>query len=172
MFSSSSSSDSSDSSAETSSGTQHNKKLQAVKKTRRRRVWEPKALAPWQRMLDKAEEVSGISNPDSIDGRYFRRRFRIPYAMFKALIKTILDDAWFPGDFEADGQGKICAVGIRGASLHVKVLSVLRILGRGVCFDELYDGSGLSESVLSTFYHRFTDIFCQRYQQSQYINID
>ena len=136
-----------------------------TKRTRRRRVCDLKANAPWQRMLDKAEESCGASNPDSIDGRYFRRRFRIPYAMFKALIKTMLDDAWFPGDYEADGQGKCCSVGIKGASLHVKVLSVLRVLGRGVCFDELYDGSGLSEAVLSTFYHRFLSIFCQRYQQ-------
>ncbi len=136
-----------------------------MKKTRRRRVWEPKANAPWQKMLDKAEAAKGVSDPDSIDGRYFRRRFRIPYSMFKALIKTILDDAWFPGDFEADGQGKRCSVGIRGASLQVKVLSVLRVLGRGVCFDELYDGSGLSESVLSTFYHRFLSVFCQRLGQ-------
>ena len=134
------------------------------KQTRRRRVWEPKTNAPWQRMLDKAEAVDGASAPDSIDGRYFRRRFRIPYEMFKALIKTMLDDNWFPGDFEADGKGRCCSVGIRGASLQVKVLSVLRVLGRGICFDELYDGSGLSESVLSTFYHRFLSIFCQRYQ--------
>jgi hypothetical protein len=137
------------------------------KQTRRRRVLEPKQNAPWQRMLDRAEAVDGASAPDSIDGRYFRRRFRIPFAMFKALIKTILDDAWFPGDFEADGQGKLCCVGIRGASLHVKVLSVLRVLGRGVCFDELYDGSGLSDSVLSTFYHRFLSAFCQRCQNLQ-----
>jgi hypothetical protein len=138
--------------------------LLKAKRTRRRRNLEPKSNAPWQRMLDRAEEPSGVSNPESIDGRYFRRRFRIPYEMFKALIKTMLDDNWFPGDFEADGKGRCCSVGIRGASLQVKVLSVLRVLGRGICFDELYDGSGLSESVLSTFYHRFLSIFCQRYQ--------
>jgi hypothetical protein len=176
MSSSSLSYDSDDetSSSSTSSGSQHeNSEAEGVigvmmikpKRTRLRRKLEAKANAPWQRMLDKAEEVNGASRPDSIDGRYFRRRFRIPYEMFKALIKTILDDAWFPGDFEADGKGKCCSVGIRGASLQVKVLSVLRVLGRGVCFDELYDGSGLSESVLSTFYHRFLSIFCQRYQQ-------
>ena len=132
---------------------------------RRRRDLEPKANAPWQRMLDRAEESSGVSDPDSIDGRYFRRRFRIPYKLFKALIEVMLADDWFPGDFEADGKGKFTALGIQGASLHVKVLSVLRVLGRGVCFDELYDGSGLSESVTSTFFHRFVGIFVSRCEQ-------
>jgi hypothetical protein len=114
-------------------------------------------------MLDKAEQINGASDPDSIDGRYFRRRFRVPYSMFKALIQVMLDDNWFPGDFEADGGGKCSVLGIKGASLHVKVLSVLRALGRGVCFDELYDGSGLSEAVTSTFFHRFVAVFVQRY---------
>ena len=107
--------------------------------------------------------VNGVSVPDSIDGRYFRRRFRIPYKMFQALIQVMLDDNWFPGDFEADGGGKCCKLGRKGASLHVKVLSVLRVLGRGVCFDELYDGSGLSESITSTFFHRFVAMFVERY---------
>jgi hypothetical protein len=114
-------------------------------------------------MLDKAEQSNGASDPDSIDGRYFRRRFRVPYSMFKALIQVMLDDNWFPGDFEADGGGKCSVLGIKGASLQVKVLSVFRALGRGVCFDELYDGSGLSEAVTSTFFHRFVAVFVQRY---------
>jgi hypothetical protein len=133
-----------------------------IKKTRRRRVLEPKANAPWQRMLDKAEEGNGVADPSSIDGRYFRRRFRIPYALFKTLIKVMLDDDWFPGDFEVDGRGKCCSVGIRGASLHVKVLSCLRVLGRGVCFDEAYDGSGLHETVICRFFHKFVDLFVTR----------
>ena len=136
--------------------------LKARGKKRRMRDLEPKANAPWQRMLDRAQERDGVSDPDSIDGRYFRRRFRIPFKMFQALIQVILDDNWFPGDFEADGAGKCCKLGIKGASLHVKVLSVLRVLGRGVCFDELYDGSGLSEAVTSTFFHRFVATFAER----------
>ena len=132
------------------------------KRTRRSRPHEPKANAPWQRMLDEAENPGGCADPNSIDGKYFRRRFRVPYSLFKAMIKVMLDDVWFPGDFEQDGQGKCCKVGRQGASLQVKVLSVLRVLGRGICFDEAYDGSGLSETVNSRFYHRFCSIFVQR----------
>jgi hypothetical protein len=138
-------------------------KLKPRGRKRRKRDLEPKSNAPWQRMLDKAEQSNGASDPDSIDGRYFRRRFRVPYSMFKALIQVMLDDNWFPGDFEADGGGKYSVLGIKGASLQVKVLSVFRALGRGVCFDELYDGSGLTEAVTSTFFHRFVAVFVQRY---------
>ena len=39
--------------------------------------------------------------------------------MFEAIVKIMIDDAWFPGDFEADGGGKRCKVGRKGASLQV-----------------------------------------------------
>lgn len=137
-------------------------KKRGEKRRRRSRQRELKANAPWQRMLDNAEKPGGCGDPNSIDGKYFRRRFRVPYALFKAIVQVILDDVWFPGDFEHDGQGKSCKAGRKGASLQVKVLSVLRVLGRGICFDEAYDGSGLSEIVNSRFFHRFCSIFVQR----------
>jgi hypothetical protein len=165
MFSSASSDSELNSSDESGSSSSDGEIVSLKQKGKRRmkRHMEPKSSAPWQRMLDRAEESNGVSVPDSIDGRYFRRRFRIPYKMFKALIQVMLDDNWFPGDFEADGAGKCCKLGKQGASLQVKVLSVLRVLGRGVCFDELYDGSGLSESITSTFFHRFVAMFVERY---------
>ncbi len=125
----------------------------------------PKSQAPWQIMLDDhAAGHTSISLEDTRDGRYFRRRFRIPFAMFEALIKTILEERWFSG-FESDGRGLLDATRDerrRGASLHVKVLSVLRILGRGNVFDECFDGSGCSESLIASFFHRFLDRFVAR----------
>ena len=84
-------------------------------------------------MLDKnAAGVGFIHDESTRDGMYFRRRFRIPFAMFQALIKTMIDERWFSG-FGPQGEGLLDATRnerMRGASLHVKVLSVLRILGR------------------------------------------
>jgi hypothetical protein len=105
---------------------------------------------------------NNVADELSADGRYFRRRFRLPYALFESLIKVMLDDNWFPSAYEANGRGKLDSCGIRGCSLQVKVLSVLRVLGRGVCFDELYDGSGCSESMMSRFFHEFLIIFNDR----------
>jgi hypothetical protein len=132
------------------------------KRKRRRRSLPPKSQAPWQLMLNNAQNPGGAADPTSIDGRYFRRRFRLPYDLFNALNQVMLADNWFPGEYEHDGQGNCDRMGIRGASIQVKHLSVLRVLGRGVCFDEMYDGSGLSESTLSRFFHRFTSIFASR----------
>jgi hypothetical protein len=79
-----------------------------------------------------AAGLCSIDDEATRDGMYFRRRFRIPFVMFQALIKTMIDECWFPG-FGPVGEGLLDATRterMRGASLHVKVLSVLRILGR------------------------------------------
>jgi hypothetical protein len=115
-----------------------------------------KENAPWHIMLSRAGQgINSVSDEHSADGKYFRRRFRVPYALFEALIQVMLDDNWFPAEYEDNGRGKLDSCGVRGCSLQVKVLSVLRVLGRGVCFDELYDGSGCSESMMSRFFHTF-----------------
>jgi hypothetical protein len=127
-----------------------------------RRVPVSKKDAPWQRMLDGCiNMVNTIQDEQSRDGRYFRRRFRMPYILFQALIKLILDEQWFTG-FGADGRGRKDCTGNLGASLHVKVLSVLRVLGRGVTFDECYDGSGCGEESTRSFFHLFVAQFAQR----------
>lgn len=45
----------------------------------------------------------------------------------------------------------------------MKVLSVLRILGRGGCFDNQYDGTGISEEALRVFFHDFCKFFSEQY---------
>jgi hypothetical protein len=67
--------------------------------------------------------------------------------------------------FDCEGRGSLDATKkevMRGASLHVKVLSCLRILGRGVVFDECFDGSGCGEATIQSFFHLFTQRFVSR----------
>lgn len=126
---------------------------------------KPKCEAPWQVMLDDAAAGrNSISKEETRDGMYFRRRFRVPYELFLALMTCILEERWFSG-FEDDGRGKLDATRDerrRGASLQVKVLSTLRILGRGNVFDECFDGSGCSESLIAAFFHDFLSRFVGR----------
>ena len=106
---------------------------------------------------DDAAGRNSISKEETRDGMYFRRRFRVPYVLFKALMTCILEERWFYG-YEDCGRGKLDATRDerrRGASLQVKVLSVFRILGRGSVFDEYFDGSGCSESLIAAFFHDF-----------------
>jgi hypothetical protein len=125
----------------------------------------PKSQAPWQLMLDEHEAgLNSISKEETRDGMYFRRRFRVPFAMFQSLITTMLVEVWFVG-YDERGRGSLDATRNetrRGASLQVKVLSVLRILGRGSVFDDVYDGSGCSESLIASFFHQFLDRFVGR----------
>jgi hypothetical protein len=83
---------------------------------------------------DHAKGRCTLHDESTRDGMYFRRRFRVPFVMFEALIKTMLEECWFSG-FGPRGEGSLDATKLelmRGASLQVKVLSVLRILGRCV----------------------------------------
>lgn len=114
--------------------------------------------APWQRMLDMNEKGGNtIDDEHSSDGKYFRRRFRMPFSLFKCLVAEMLRDKWFPG-FGPQGQGRVNAIKLesnRGASLQVLVLSSLRVLGRGTGFDECFDGSGCKEECIRVFFHKF-----------------
>jgi hypothetical protein len=125
----------------------------------------PKCEAPWARMLsNNLKGANNIHLPDSRDGRYFRRRFRIPFSLFRALTDCMIHEQWFIG-FDIYGNGLLDATKkevMRGASLHVKVLSALRILGRGNVFDECFDGSGCGESTIQQFFHLFTQRFVSR----------
>lgn len=125
--------------------------------------------APWQRMLDMNDKGgNSIHDEKSNDGKYFRRRFRMPYALFKVLIREILRDKWFQG-FGPNGEGRMGAIKLethRGASLQVMVLSVFRILGRGTAFDECYDGSGCREESIRVFFHNFCPKFVEKLMPS------
>ena len=125
--------------------------------------------APWQRMLDLNETGSNtIDDEKSADGRYFRRRFRMPFSLFKCLIAEMLHDKWFSG-FGPNGEGRMSAIQLesnRGASLQVMVLSCLRVLGRGTGFDECFDGSGCKEECIRVFFHKFCPMFVAKLMPS------
>jgi hypothetical protein len=116
-------------------------------------------------MLERhANGLNSIHDESTRDGKYFRRRFRIPFALYTELVQAMINEGWFAG-FGPNGEGMLDATKTekgRGASLWVKVLSVLRILGRGVVFDECFDGSGCSESMLQSFFHHFVQVFSSR----------
>ena len=121
-----------------------------------------KCDAPWQRMLDSNDAMlNSIHDESSRDGMYFRRRFRVPYSLFKDMVSAMLEEKWFP-KYGPNCEGPLDASKNRGASLQVKVLSVLRVLGRGVVFDECYDGSGCGEESIRVFFHSFVAVFSQR----------
>jgi hypothetical protein len=99
---------------------------------------------------DKAQ----LQNPESKESQTFRKRFRVPYPIFMMLVD------WTKGWYEkADGNGCInsCdAIGNRSIPTDLKVLAVLRILGRGLCLDDIEELSGISASTTRVFFHMWT----------------
>ena len=119
-----------------------------------------KERAPWHIMLSLAGKgINSIADENSPDGRYFRRRFRLPYALFEGLVQVMLADNWFPAEYESNGRGKVDRRGVRGCSLQVKFLSLLRVLGRVVCFDELFVGLECIEVMMSRIFPKFLKTF-------------
>jgi len=115
-------------------------------------------------LANNAKGLNMIHDPNSRDGKYFRRRFRVPYCLFQAMTSCMINEYWFTG-FDREGNGLLDATKkevMRGASLRVKVLSCLRILGRGVVFDECFDGSGCGESSIQSFFHLFNQRMVSR----------
>ena len=121
---------------------------------KRQRLWKPRKdyyeSAFWHIVANPSNQ-----DPQSFDGRCFRRRFRVPYSVFLQLV-----------DFaEALGFDRrpVDAAGKNGAPLEIKILAVLQLLGRGLCFDDVALTTNISEEVIRVFFHDFIDKFVHKY---------
>lgn len=119
----------------------------------RRRV-EPRPeydLHPWTMMLDKKDDLSDPTKPIS---KTFRNRFRVPYPIFTMLLEATKDHGWF-------GCGSADASGRPGIPVELKLLAVLRILGRGACYDDISELSSISTSSVGRILHEFCSNFAK-----------
>jgi len=78
-------------------------------------------------------------NPVTREGKLFRARFRVPYAIVE------LATEWFPPSYDAIGR-EYCPI-------TLKVLEVLRMLGRGAVVDDVVEGTGMNNETVRTFFH-------------------
>jgi hypothetical protein len=102
-----------------------------------------------------------IKDPKSDEGKLFRRRFRVPFPIFERLTQIAVELG-----FPLRPRG---ANGRRGVPLELKVLGVLRVLGRGTCFDGIQELSKASAEVMRTFFHKFCRLFSEKYF-AQYVH--
>ena len=79
-------------------------------------------------------------------GILFRQRFRVPYSMFCLVLGYA--ELWFP-------QADVNAAGIPACSTYLKVLGVLRVLGRAVCFDSVGECTNTHKEIHRVFFHKF-----------------
>ena len=96
-------------------------------------------LSPWG-LLIRSEE---IKVPGSYSDRLFRKRFRLPYALFVKFVKEAKDCNLF----EEVRSGKI--------AVEFKVMIGLRILGRDNCADDISEYLNIGESTINNIFKQF-----------------
>ena len=101
--------------------------------------WE----SAWGKMLiDPTLQV-----PGSDLRKTFFRRFRVPYVLYNRLV--VWAKSWC--------EKRLCdASGRNIVPTELKVLGYLRIVGRGVCFDDIQELSYISTSTMHRFFHTFS----------------
>jgi hypothetical protein len=107
----------------------------------------------WGRMLKNP----AIQDPTSRAGKLFRRRFRIPFPIFQKLLDIAREKRLF-------GHADENCTGQPAFSIELKLLGVLRILGRGWCFDDVAEGTNMSEETV----RRSFLAFCTNFVKSEY----
>ena len=105
---------------------------------------------PWMQMLQDAE----LRDPDSLIASSFRLRFRVPHPLFNYLM-----DLTRVGNYLS--RANTDCTGRPAIPLELKVLAVLRVLSRGVTFDDAAELSGMSMSTVQATMHRWTEAFAQ-----------
>ena len=105
----------------------------------------------WGRML--RDDVAELQDHTSAKAKIFRARFRLPYPVYLKLLEWV--KIWHEKNaHDASGRDRI--------PTELKLLGVLRVLGRSTCFDGITELSGISVSSMQTFFHKFTEWFTEK----------
>ncbi|CAM9609651.1 unnamed protein product, partial [Discosporangium mesarthrocarpum] len=86
----------------------------------------------------------------------FRRRFRLPFPFYKKLVEECKRERWFGRLGSAD------TVGHASIPVELKYLTVLKILCRGYCLDNIEMVSGIHEGTVQACFHTFSKNFAKR----------
>ena len=119
------------------------------------RRWEgrpPYEMSCWGRMLVHPRTRDPT---DRKGGVLFRTRFRVPFPLYERLVEMTRANGWFSEKNDAAGQ--------KCAPLELKILGVLRVLGRGYCFDGIEELSYISAEVNRVFFHSWCNYFSHKY---------
>jgi hypothetical protein len=111
----------------------------------------------WWAMLLKGE-CKVIGHPQN---KIFRRRFSIPFSMFKDIVAAAREWPHGKGNL---GDITVDCTGIEGVPLELKILGALRMSAKGCSFDAIAELSGMSISTMHTFYHAFWERFVANFR--------
>ena len=117
--------------------------VNAQKRTRNR---YPNNKSFWETQWGELITNENTYNPLSREGKTFRRRFRLPFPLFKYLVQICKEE----NVFESIYTSKILPI-------EAKVLGCLRILGRDACADDITEDTGniIGESTMHYVFKKF-----------------
>ena len=127
-------------------------KLPVKKRKRTRNEYVNWKFTGWWRMLQNPL----IKDETTKDGKRFRRRFRVPYPVFAWLVKQSEEHNFF-GIKDLNRKHRI--------PTELKVLAVLRILGRGNEADTIHEISCIGESTINSIFKTFLSNFVRHFEQ-------
>ena len=111
---------------------------------------DPKASQWWEYVLGGT-----WADPLSRDGKTFHSRFRTTHKFFLNLVVQAKE--------LFSNHGKKDALGRKSGPIELKVLAVLRVLGRGVCFDDCQEGTLMDKETYRVFFHEFVHKFSRKF---------
>jgi hypothetical protein len=116
--------------------------------------WE---YVKWLKMIKRPE----ISNPATYSGKWFRRKFRIPFPVFQRLVQMCRDT-----QEPVFCYNERCVGGQFSTPLELKILSVLRMVAAGLWYEDAAEQSQyMSEPTIRSFFKSFMRIFRQYYEK-------
>ena len=94
-----------------------------------------------------------LENPNSKISRLFQLRFRIPYLLFKHyLVKRCNELNIFDSERECPTR----------CPIEIKIMACLRLLGRGLTYDDINEMSKIPNSTIPQFLHTFCENMATR----------
>jgi hypothetical protein len=113
----------------------------------------------WGKLLAKLSRIPGGPSIESREGKLFRRRFRVPWDAFVDLLQKTKDSNLF-GDCTLKSFD---CCGCRICPYAIKLLGVLRILGRNWCCDDVAEATGMGEATVRKGFLEWCENFVERY---------
>lgn len=113
----------------------------------------------WGKLLVKLSAIPGGPLISSREGKLFRRRFRVPWDVFVDLLQKCKEKKLF-------GENSLLQFDCCGSTIcpyAIKLLGVLRILGRNWCCDDVAEATGMGETTVRRAFLDFCGNFVDNY---------
>ena len=106
--------------------------------------------------LNYIENKDEAADPESVIGKEFRAKFRVPYSLFEEILQATRDSGKFPDEnVKKSGQGP--------HPLSLKVMACLRRLALGIPCCALEEMCGISRTVIALFVEKWKLWFVEKY---------